>query len=257
MPAITIDGRSVSLDVRGSGAAAALFVHGVGPGSTVWDLVAQGLDDTRRALLLDLPGFGASEQGNFSGSVSDAATLVHHVLHAYGVTGALPVVGHGFGALVALDVAARFPSHVKGLALISTAGFEPNPAALLARSGAASNGWGESDADAWLRDGLVERLADEHLAAMRAQAAAPDGALVAACFASSARRVLLETAADVAAPSILIYGSRDPFVRSRDVELLAARLPESRVAAIDGVGHWPALEAPDELRAELTRFFDG
>ena len=257
MPLITVDNRSISLDVRGSGGATVLFIHGIGPGGVIWDLVTQGLAETSRALVLDLPGFGASVRGDLSGDVDDAATLVHRVLHTHGQTEPLIVVGHAYGGLVALNFAARFPSHVSRLALVSTAGFDRNPAATLERRDAVqSNGWDAAAADAWLRAGLVEDLAEAHLEAMREQAAEVNADLIAACLGSSARRVLLEDATDVNLPLLLVRGSDDPFVTDGDLQILAARMPGAEIFTLAGAGHWPSLEAPDELRAELVRFFE-
>lgn len=256
MPLVTVDDRDISLDVRGAGATTVLFIHGIGPGGAVWDLVTQGLTDDCRAFVLDLPGFGASTRGGLTGAVDDTATLVHRVLHAHGHTEALPVVGHAYGGLVALNFAARFPSHVSRLALVSTAGFDRDPAATLKRrDDIQANGWDVAAAEAWLRAGLVEDLASAHFDAMRDHAATVDADLVAGCLASSARRVLLENATDITVPSLLVRGSDDPFVSDHDLRILAARLDEAAVFSLAGVGHWPSLEAPDELRAELVRFF--
>ena len=255
MPLVTVDDRSVSLDVRGSGSTAVLFIHGVGPGGAEWDLVTQGLADTCRAFVLDFPGFGKSERGNAAGSVDDAATLVHRVLHAQGQTAPLAIVGHAYGGLAALNFAARFPSHVNQLALVSTSGFDRDPRASVERlNGFENGGWDVDGADAWLRAGLVEELAEGHFAAMRDAAAAVDADLIAGCLASSARRVLLEDATDITAPTLLVRGSDDPFVSDSDVQILAARLAATEVFTLPDVGHWPSLEAPDELRAELVRF---
>ncbi|MYD93855.1 MAG: alpha/beta hydrolase [Chloroflexi bacterium] len=255
MPLVTVDNRSVSLDVRGSGSSTVLFIHGVGPGGAAWDLVTQGLAETCRAFVLDLPGFGKSERGSSTGSIDDAATLVHRVLHAQGNTEAVPIVGHAFGGLVALNFAARFPSHVSHLALVSTAGFDGDPRASLERlNGIENGGWDADGADAWLRAGLVEELAEGHFAAMRDATAGVDADLIAECVASSARRVLLEDASEITAPTLLVRGSDDPLVSDGDVQILAARLAAAEVFTLPDVGHWPSLEAPDELRVELVRF---
>lgn len=257
MPLVTVDSRSVSLDVRGTGSTTVLFVHGVGPGGTVWDLVTQGLSDACRAFVLDLPGFGKSERGDAAGSIDNAATLLHRVLHAQGHTDALAVVGHAYGALVALNFAARFPSHVNRLALVSTAGFDRNPVETYERRDAIrASDWDAEAAGAWLRTGLVEDLAEAHFDAMCDQTATAEADLVAGCLSSSARRVLLEDAGELKVPTFLVRGSDDPLVSESDLQILAARLTGAEVFTLPGVGHWPSLEAPDELRAELVRFLE-
>ena len=256
MPTITVDGQDTYLDVRGEGTASILFIHGIGAGSTSWDLVAQGLPESCRALLLDLPGFGSSARGSFTGDIDDAATFVHHTLHSFGQTDALSIVGDAYGALVSLSFAARFPSHVDRLALIATSGFDHDTATTLDRAVAIqTSGWDETEAAAWLRTGLVEAPNEEHFAAMEAAAATPDADLIAGCFTSTAKRVLLEECDSITAPILLIRGSKDPFVIAEGVQVLASRLRNSEIATLDGVGHAAAIEAPDELRGELIRFF--
>ena len=257
MPLVTVDNRSVSLDVRGAGAATVLFIHGVGPAGAVWDLVTQGLSESCRALVVDVPGFGKSDRGDLTGDVDDATTLVHRVLHAHGHTETLHVVGHAYGGLIALNFAARFPSHVSRLALVSTAGFDRDPPATLQRrDDIQAGGWDTAAAESWLRAGLVEELAEAHFAAMRDDAAAVDTDLIAGCLTSSAQRVLLEDASAINVPTLLARGSDDPFVSESDLQVLAVRLSGAEVFTLAGVGHWPSLEAPDELRVELVRFLE-
>lgn len=256
MPTITVDGLDTSLDVKGEGTDSILFIHGIGAGATSWELVAQGLPDNYRSLLLDLPGFGSSARGSFTGDIDDAATFVHHTLHSFGQTDALSIVGHAYGALVALSFTARFPSHVDHLALLATSGVDHDTNTTLERAAAIqTSGWDETEAANWLRSGFMEEPNKEHFAAIQTAAAAPDADLIAGCFTSSAKRVLLEESDLITAPTLLIHGSQDHFVRQDGVQALASRLHNSSLVTLDGVGHTAPIEAPDEVRTELIRFF--
>ena len=55
--------------------------------------------------------------------------------------------------------------------------------------------------------------------------------------------------------SLLVHGSDDPFVSGSDhADPGCPHARKPRSSRLSGVGHWPSLEAPDELRAELVRF---
>ena len=257
MPTVTVDNREISIGFCGVGTDRILFIHGIGPGSSVWNLVTPALPDNCRAITIDLPGFGNSERGDFGGDIEDAATVVHKALHSIGQTEPLFVVGHGYGGLVSLSLGARFPGHIDRLALVSTAGFEPDAAAFLARNKSLQqHGWNRDAASTWLRAGLVEIPAEEHLDSLCEEMARLDHDLIASCLEHRAKKVFLETAHSIGNPTILIRGSEDPFVSASELNVLKGRLQHAETATIDGVGHQPALEAPDELGAEISRFFD-
>ena len=255
MPTITVDGQDTLLDIKGEGPNSILFIHGIGAGAASWELVAQGLPENYRALLLDLPGFGSSARGGFTGDIDDAATFVHHALHSFGQTEPLSIVGHAYGAQVALSFTARFPDHVDHLALLATSGLDHDTTTTLERAASIqTSGWDETEAANWLRSGFIEEPNDEHFAAMQTAAAAPDADLIAGCFISSAKRVFLEDSDLITTPTVLIHGSQDPFVRQDGVHALASRLQSSSLVTLDGGGHTAPIEAPDEVRAELIRF---
>ena len=55
-------------------------------------------------------------------------------------------------------------------------------------------------------------------------------------------------------PTLLVVGDADlPELRSL-AERLAQELPEARLATIEGAGHLPSLERPDELNRLLLDF---
>ncbi len=257
MPIASVDNRKISLDFQGVGTDRILFVHGITSGSGVWNLIIQGLPDNCRAITIDLPGFGNSERGDFSGDIENAATVVHKALHSIGQTEPLFMVGHGYGGLVCLNLASRFPSHVNRLALASTAAFEPDPAAFLNRlANLDGDTWDKDKANSWIRAGLVELPAKNHLDAISEEMAKVDHDLLAGCVQHQAKKVLLETACSIETPTLLIRGSEDTAVGPTDIHALKARLQNVETITIEGVGQEPALEAPDELRVELSRFFN-
>ncbi|MDD5031030.1 MAG: alpha/beta hydrolase [Rhodoferax sp.] len=97
-----------------------VFIHGVLNDHSVWILQSRYLaHHGYNVLALDLPGHGRS-QGNAPESVAQAADFIAALLDAAGVASAA-LVGHSWGALIALEAAARLKDRISHLVLIGVA----------------------------------------------------------------------------------------------------------------------------------------
>ena len=94
-----------------------LFVHGLDETSVGWREVATLLPPSLRLLAVDLPGFGGSESRGSYGLGDVAATLAALALEE--ADGPVDLVGHGWGATIAIAMAALRPTLVRRLAVIS------------------------------------------------------------------------------------------------------------------------------------------
>lgn len=100
-------GDRVASEIRGTGSPTIVLIHSIGGDRSDWDPVAPALAKRHRLLLVDLPGHGASAAPD-KATVKATARALEEVLARNKVTGAL-LVGHGYGALVALEIAASRP----------------------------------------------------------------------------------------------------------------------------------------------------
>ncbi|HEU0134323.1 MAG TPA: alpha/beta hydrolase [Allosphingosinicella sp.] len=118
-------GRSLHAAQRGSGEDL-LLLHGAMTTNHDWIAgPAAALSEDRRVTAIDRPGHGLSRRPRFVGTPRDQAGQIADGLDRLGVGPAL-VIGHSFGALVALALAERFPERVAGLVLVSPLVF-PEP----------------------------------------------------------------------------------------------------------------------------------
>ncbi len=254
MPSIRISRQFINAEVYGEGRRTAVFLHGLGPGALAWRQVAEGVPASHRALAIDLPGFGESERGSFQGAVDEAATIVHHTLHGHGDLSPVDLVGHDYGGLVALDFAARYPSHVRRLLLVGAAAFVRDVKALGALSeDVTESGWDAERAASWLQSQLTEELASAHFEALRDAAAqvAPD--LMRNCLHSLMRAQYLDVLTDLDVPLVLVRGASDSSVTEDDLAIVAARAGDTALETIPDVGHWPHVEAPSEVLAVISK----
>jgi pimeloyl-ACP methyl ester carboxylesterase len=93
-----------------------------------WDVVAAPLSATRTVYAVDLPGHGSSSwTGRYS--TEGMADAVVALLRALGDEGAVDLVGHSLGGLVALRAAAAAPQLVRRLVLEDVGVLHPREAA--------------------------------------------------------------------------------------------------------------------------------
>lgn len=100
----------------GAGERVVAFLPGLGATTRYWQTRVAPLTIERRLLLVDLLGFGRSSRPWTRYSIDRHVGAVHSVL---GERGPLTLVGHSLGALISVAYAARYPSQVRALVLLS------------------------------------------------------------------------------------------------------------------------------------------
>lgn len=116
---ITVDGVRLHYVERGRGEALVL-IHG--NGTMIQDFLSSGIVDDLaerfRVIVLDRPGYGYSDRPRGVWTPRAHATLYQKALRQLGVTQAV-VLGHSWGALVAVALALQAPHLVRSLVLAS------------------------------------------------------------------------------------------------------------------------------------------
>ena len=93
-----------------------VFLHGIGGTSRYWKTRVLPLASNYRLILVDLLGYGQSPKPWTEYTVERHLEELYQVLHEQE---SLTIVGHSFGAIIALAFAVRYPHLVKRLVLIS------------------------------------------------------------------------------------------------------------------------------------------
>lgn len=103
----------------GSAGVPVVLLHGLAASSDVWGLAWDRLAGEGLVLAPDLLGFGRSPRTSASHRLQDHADAVADAMLAAETTRPAVVVGHSFGALVALALARHHPELVGGLVLLA------------------------------------------------------------------------------------------------------------------------------------------
>lgn len=222
-----------------------IFIHGFGAELAAWRPFVEHLGIANQKTGLDLPGHGASPEGDV-GNFDDLVETVAAALTEAGHT-RLHLVGHSLGAAVAASLAVRKGFEVKSLALISPAGLGPKvngdfvSGFLAADSEAALKSWMQSLVHR--RGALPQAMVRATLAARQATGlAAAQKKVAAAVFSASTQLFSIRDALDkYEGPCRVIVGLEDEIIPAEYVDAVPGHVAVNRLS---GVGHMPQNEVP-------------
>jgi len=100
-----------------------LFIHGVGLRAEAWSAQIDALAPTCRVVAADMPGHGNSMSLNAGAVLTDFTDALASTLD-----GPTIVIGHSFGAMIALDMATNYPNKVSGVVAMNAI-FKREPSA--------------------------------------------------------------------------------------------------------------------------------
>ena len=110
--------------------ATVVFIHGIGHSGEAWQEVIDKLPNDIRIISIDLLGFGQSPKPHWAiYSVRLQAKMFIATVLRLRINGPIIIVGHSLGALVAVEIAKRYPLLVKSLILCSPPFYKQDPVA--------------------------------------------------------------------------------------------------------------------------------
>jgi pimeloyl-ACP methyl ester carboxylesterase len=237
-----------------------LFLHGSGQSHLSFMLQGRFFANRGWAVLTpDLPGHGLSDGAALS-TIEDMADWVAELLDGLDVTSA-NVIGHSQGGLIALELAARHSSKVKGLSQVATALAIPVNDALLGMAEnkepaaiAAMTEWGHG------RDGHGHNHTmpgQDHMNyGKQLMAANAAGTLFADLSACANYTGGAAAAAKIKCPCQVILAQRDKMTPVKFGLKMAEALKVSDPVIVAGAGHMLPSERPVEVNKALRRFFE-
>lgn len=101
-----------------------VLLHGWGANIDTMEPIGRLLRDRYRTILVDMPGFGGSEEPSEVLDSFDYARIILKLLDELNVDKA-SFIGHSFGGKISAIIAAKSPSRVDRLVLIDASGLKP------------------------------------------------------------------------------------------------------------------------------------
>ena len=234
-----------------------------------WDALAPLLAEDHRVIRIDLLGHGGSEKPPSGYSIEDQAGLVAGALDQLGVQGAV-VVGHSMGVAVATALAERASQLVDRLVnidegpsedscelpFIAKLGYTPVIGQAIWRltpDFAVKDGYADAFAPGFdLADGFPnpDQVVDDYHA--MTYTSFKDAADADADYVDEA--TLDQRLRQIPVPLLSIFGSEDQICDPESSQAAYAAVPGAQVAEVEGAGHSPNVEKPEETAALIEEF---
>lgn len=253
-----LQGHTIHWQSFGEGERPALALHCMLGTSDLWAPVLEPLGDRITATAFDLPGHGQSARWEPDGTPGSYQTLATRIAAGF-IDRPLDLIGHSFGAVVALRIAVGAPQAIRSLTLIEPVLFEAITGspdwvdwrgkqdrldALLA------SGRHEEAAQDFIRDWgagvpwavLSERNRSRFIAQMPMVEDVSQ-----ANFTDPGRIWRPDGIEAIDAPVLLIHGEKSPAACAAICTAIAARLPDVGVASVPGAGHMLPLTHAKQL----------
>ena len=262
-----------------------LFIHGLGSSGYIeWRFNLEATAERHRVFAPDLPGFGRTEKPRARYGVPYFTRFIDRYMEARGLRSAA-IVGASLGGRIALELALDNPRRVNKLVLVNSLGLGL-PKAHMSYGLVTIPRLGEAvmnvarDALRWAPSNLIRRVAgrlsgashdlnrtmdDAYLDDLRELYAAEGyhNAYLATIRSLVTPKALFGGHHDVTKrlnelkiPVQLIWGANDPLFPVAHAARAHTMIERSKLAVIEGAGHTPQAERPEEFNRVLRRFLD-
>lgn len=264
---VEMEGSWIRYRVSGEGPPV-LLVHGFLSSSRIWGPLADRLAERFTVYSLDLRGFGESDKPLAGYGVRHGSRLLHTFCVQFGL-GNVALVAHDVGGDMAAKLSADHPELVRSLTLVATPANEDQidlPTTLwlatLPVIGPLFYALGQYVGPVrklWLRSFVSDKgdLPEE----LVEDAAVSTPVAVRSTFNTVRREISRERVArqahHIKAPILLMVGEEDRIVDPQSTEVWADNASRPEVALMEGCGHLPMRELPEEFSSRLLSFLTG
>jgi 3-oxoadipate enol-lactonase len=246
----------LDLDIRGQGRDLVLL-HTLLSERTSDEPLAARIEDQRRQILVNLPGFGRSPPAG--ATPADHAHALAELFDELALPSETDVLGNGLGGFVALALAARHGVRFARLVLIGSA-------IAFSEAGRATF---RALADKVERDGMaavvgaaMRRMFPEAFIqanpAIIAEREAVFTRIDPKVFAASCRALaaldLSDELARIRNPTLIVVGAEDQATPPALARALAERLVSAELTLMPGLGHCPHIQDPDAFVGAVAAF---
>jgi pimeloyl-ACP methyl ester carboxylesterase len=253
--------RSISVAYEDNGQGITLvFVHGHPFNRSMWRDQLRAFSPHYRVITPDLRGYGESTVIPGKTSLEDFARDIAGLLEQLSIAN-IVLCGLSMGGQIALEFYRLFPHRVRALILADTFAQLDTEEGRQARYDMAERLMKEG-MDGYAGESLPKMIAPKTIAeqpevaahVLSMMRATPPAGAAAALRGRAERRDYTPLLPDIAVPALIIVGSDDEFTPVRDAEFMRQRIPNSRMAVIDGAGHMPNMERPAEFNRIVEEF---
>ena len=270
---VSIHGHDLAYRLEGSGPVL-LLLHGIAGSSRTWRDVIPRLTDRFTVIAPDLTGHGHSEKPVGDYSLGAFASGIRDLLEVLSID-RVTVIGQSFGGGVAMQLVYQHPERCERLVLVDSGGLGREVSWLLRLMALPGSeyvmpvifpsfvrDWGDNLFRMIDERGIRLSRITEMWSAYASLAESENRQ----AFARTIKSVIDPGGQTVSAmdrlylaspmPALIIWGDRDDIIPVSHAYAAHQAMPGSRLVIIEGVGHFPQIEAPEQFVDALVDFID-
>jgi len=270
---VSIHGHDLAYRLEGSGPVL-LLLHGIAGSSRTWRDVIPRLTDRFTVIAPDLTGHGHSEKPVGDYSLGAFASGIRDLLEVLSID-RVTVIGQSFGGGVAMQLVYQHPERCERLVLVDSGGRGREVSWLLRLMALPGSeyvmpvifpsfvrDWGDNLFRMIDERGIRMGRITEMWSAYASLAESENRQ----AFARTIKSVIDPGGQTVSAmdrlylaspmPALIIWGDRDDIIPVSHAYAAHQAMPGSRLVIIEGVGHFPQIEAPEQFVDALVDFID-
>lgn len=261
MSSLTIADRELHFEDEGDGPPV-LWVHAYPLSGEMWK--EQMTIPGYRHIVPDLPGFGQSDpwdhprDASIHWYASDLLGLLDHLKLE-----AVTIVGASMGGYIALDLLRSAPHRMRGLVLIDSRETPDNEEGRRKREESIRRIEQDKDTLRVVEEMIPNLLGESHRSSPELRerlrsimASASINGVIAALRAMASRADRSDALKAAQLPLLVVVGTEDTITPPSDAERMASLVDGSRLVKIEGSGHLPPVEQPEELNQVIASFLE-
>ncbi len=218
-----------------------VYLHGWGQNIAMMEPIAKPFTKTHRLIILDLPGFGESDEPDYAWTLEDYVDMIHSLLEELKITKP-NIIGHSFGGKLTLIYATKYP--VDKIMLLASPYKvkikKPSLKVRLLKKAKSIPGLSN----------LAEKMKN-HLGSTDYKNASP---LMKEILVKHINTDLTEQIKNIKCPTFIIWGTNDEAVPVSDAYELEKLIKDSGLAIYEGCTHYAYLERLGQTNAIIESF---
>lgn len=218
-----------------------VYLHGWGQNIAMMEPIAKPFAKTHRLIILDLPGFGESDEPDYAWTLEDYVDMIHSLLQSLKVDKP-NIIGHSFGGKLTLIYALKY--EVNKIMLLASPYKvkikKPSLKVRLLKKAASIPGLG----------GVAEKMKN-HLGSTDYKNASP---LMKEILVKHINTDLTDELKNIKCPTFIIWGTNDEAVPVSDAYELEKLIKDSGLAIYEGCTHYAYLEKLGQTNAIIKSF---
>lgn len=248
---VTVNGSRTYYEEAGNGPAI-VCLHAASQDAMMYRHVLEGLSDSYRVIALDAPGHCKSHPpvGGLFTSITQHAEFNEAFMSALGLERPA-LIGCSFAGNQVLELAARLPGAYSAIVSSEGADYTPTVSDFFLEMMRTD---GHQIVDAWCQSMIGNRTPADRRDDVVWQIQRNPAEVMVSDLIGYGHFDKRDDMSRITDPVLLLRGDADWLVSQEQVESTASRIGGSRIAVLEGTGHYPMIENPVEFNQTVREF---